>query len=188
MQRPLDEQCPTCYHDLRASIIPDTNPPEYYSRIIGVEIRGVYDGTLFWECPFCESRFHRFRQGTDLWRKAEPYVKKLPIEAVKDLPPLPKETVQLSDDETIVHVHNRAHCDGQFCAIHNPSDHPLSRMPRRFENGIILRLCSHGMYHPDPDALNFIERTFGRAVALSREEHGCCGASCCQQPAIDGDG
>lgn len=184
MEKPLTEQCPTCYHDLRASLIPNTNPPEYYSQIIGIEIRGVYDGVLFWECPYCEDRFHRFRTGTDLWRKAAPYVQRLPIEEVKNLEPLKKEKMSLGD-EYLVNVHNMAYCDGEFCAIHNPSEHPLNKSPRRFENGIILRICPHGVYHPDPDALHWAERTFGRATALSRGQHGCCGAQCCRVPAID---
>lgn len=67
-------ECPTCYTDLRGAVIPDTDPPQYYSHLIGVEISGVYDGVLYWECPYCQARFHRFRAGTDLWKKASRYV------------------------------------------------------------------------------------------------------------------
>lgn len=69
-----EEECPICLTDLRGAVIPDTEPPQYYSHLIGVEIRGVYDGVLYYECPFCQGRIHRFREGTDLWRKAELYV------------------------------------------------------------------------------------------------------------------
>jgi hypothetical protein len=48
--------------------------PRYYSRMIGVEISGVYDGMLFWECPDCGGRWHRWAEGTYQHTKAEPYV------------------------------------------------------------------------------------------------------------------
>jgi hypothetical protein len=44
------------------------------SRIIGVTIRGLYDGVLFWQCPDCEGRWHRWSKGDALWHRAEPYV------------------------------------------------------------------------------------------------------------------
>lgn len=45
-----------------------------YSHGIGVVIRGVYDGTLFWECPFCGGRWHRFGEGDPLRARAEMFV------------------------------------------------------------------------------------------------------------------
>jgi hypothetical protein len=39
-----DERCANCKADLTSG---------GYSRVIGVEIRGVYDGILYWECPDC---------------------------------------------------------------------------------------------------------------------------------------
>lgn len=44
--------------------------------LIGVEVRGVYDGALFWECRECGTRTHRFPEGHGLREKAEPYVDK----------------------------------------------------------------------------------------------------------------
>ena len=44
------------------------------SRVIGVEIQGAYDGTLFWQCPDCGGRWHRFPKGHALRKKAEPYL------------------------------------------------------------------------------------------------------------------
>lgn len=32
----------------------------FFSRLIGVEIRGVYDGIAYWRCPDCGLRWHRF--------------------------------------------------------------------------------------------------------------------------------
>lgn len=175
MEKPLEERCPTCFHDLRGAQIPNTDPPKYYSSIIGVEISDLYDGTLFWECPYCNDRFHRFRPGTHLWKLAVPYVRRLdPSPAI-----FPKEKVVLSDDVTLVNVHNKLICADTYCSIHKPSEHPLNKMPRKFENDIILRVCSHGVTHPDPDALDWAQRTFGEDYAATLAEHGCCGARCC---------
>jgi hypothetical protein len=32
---------------------------DFYSRILGVEIRGRYDGVSYWECPECGSQWNR---------------------------------------------------------------------------------------------------------------------------------
>jgi hypothetical protein len=32
----------------------------HYSRMIGVEVRDVYDGVLFWRCPDCKIAWPRF--------------------------------------------------------------------------------------------------------------------------------
>lgn len=40
--------CPHCAADL------------HNGRAIGVEIRGVYDGVLFWGCPDCGGSWHRW--------------------------------------------------------------------------------------------------------------------------------
>lgn len=31
-----------------------------YSRLTGIEIRGEYDGVLYWHCPKCNGRWNRF--------------------------------------------------------------------------------------------------------------------------------
>lgn len=46
----------------------------FYQRKIGIEIRGVYDGVLFWQCPDCGGRWHRFPEGHDLRQRALEYV------------------------------------------------------------------------------------------------------------------
>lgn len=35
-----------------------------------VEVRGVYDGGLYWECPACGHMWPRFREGTKMHRIA----------------------------------------------------------------------------------------------------------------------
>lgn len=51
-----------------------------YSRKIGMEYRGVYDGVLHWSCPICGWAWHRCHRcehpGMDSLRdKAEPYLR-----------------------------------------------------------------------------------------------------------------
>ena len=50
-------------------------PPEarFFSNKIGNEIGGVYDGILFWSCPFCGGRWHRWSEGY-YRQRAQPYV------------------------------------------------------------------------------------------------------------------
>lgn len=36
--------------------------PKSFSRLVGVEIRGYYDGVAYWECPDCKHRWHRFKR------------------------------------------------------------------------------------------------------------------------------
>ena len=57
--------CPECQSDWRGSPIPEENKHHYgtnsgyFSRLIGVEIYGGYDGTDHWRCPDCASTFRR---------------------------------------------------------------------------------------------------------------------------------
>lgn len=75
------EFCPHCHHDLtamdeyqRPKMIPDTFPPEFYEAKIGVEVRGVYDGVLFWQCPSCNGRWHRFPEDDYRYARADEYM------------------------------------------------------------------------------------------------------------------
>ena len=82
----MDDFCPHCGFDLRASRIPQehidlgyygppTTEPKYYYSTIGVQIRGVYDGVLFWQCPKCSGRWHRWPEGHFLRERAEKHIK-----------------------------------------------------------------------------------------------------------------
>jgi len=66
----MDKNCPSCKADL--SYVVDGNT---YSKIISVEIRGVYDGGLFYLCPVCDVAWHRWQRMHYLWEKADPYVR-----------------------------------------------------------------------------------------------------------------
>jgi len=49
----------------------------HYSRMIGVEVPGVYDGVLYWSCPDCGARWHRFKPygwAILLNQAAQPYI------------------------------------------------------------------------------------------------------------------
>lgn len=48
------------------------------ATVAGVEVRGVYDGVLFWSCIACGARWHRFEEGSALRTRAEPFVEGRP--------------------------------------------------------------------------------------------------------------
>ena len=80
----------------------------------------------------------------------------------------------------VVNVHpENDDCRTFGCAVHNPSDHSMRHMPTLFrgDNGMTERVCEHGVGHPDPDNLGFIERTRGANAATAISTHGCDG--CC---------
>lgn len=177
------DRCPTCYTDLRGSMIPGSDPPKFYSRIVGVEIPGIYDGTLFWQCPYCDARFHRFVEGTDLWRKAEPYVRKIDDYAVRleiqeRLARRALGEVVLEDGSTLYNVHSDLDCAGRYCCIHNPSSHPLSSADRTWIDGQIWRVCEHAKIHPDYDDVAYKIMRDGEVEI----QHTCCPENCCTMP------
>lgn len=59
------ESCPVCKSNWVGSRIPERYRPFYghktnFSRLIGIEVLGVYDGVLYWQCPDCHANFKRF--------------------------------------------------------------------------------------------------------------------------------
>ncbi|MBQ1047835.1 hypothetical protein KBX50_05100 [Micromonospora sp. C51] len=81
------DRCPHCGSDQRGEQIPEEHlragwygewngEPRHFSRTLLVEIRGVYDGGLFWACPDCDGRWHRWPPGSRLHAAAEPYVQR----------------------------------------------------------------------------------------------------------------
>lgn len=79
----------------------------------------------------------------------------------------------------VIRVHRRRDCF-RPCAIHNPSEHHMTRwgviitIPDR-----IWRKCPHGVLHPDPDWRNQVRQTLGngpvyRQTGLHDECDGCC--------------
>lgn len=74
------ESCPHCGASLQGEPIPEPSRHWYgdgvthYSRKIGHEIRGVYDGVLYWSCPDCGEAWQRFTYGGRLTHAGERYV------------------------------------------------------------------------------------------------------------------
>lgn len=60
-------KCPECGADWDAGPIPEKDrahysPPYRFSRLIGIEYPGRYDGVWEWACPDCDARFPRFKE------------------------------------------------------------------------------------------------------------------------------
>ncbi len=81
-------------------------------------------------------------------------------------------------DTLVERVHSPYACSGQVCVIHNPTVHRLSSWPMvwRADRGIVERVCTHGIGHPDPDQFEFW-LSHGRPEEVV---HGCDG--CCAGP------
>lgn len=87
--------------------------------------------------------------------------------------------------QKIENVHDSDSCLGDFCVIHNPSNHAMKDFPThwRDDRKIMERMCPHGIGHPDPDQLDFIERTRGAEAARIESVHGCDGCCATEQMA-----
>lgn len=73
------DQCPHCGNSLLAGEIPEESRQHYgdathFRREIGVEVQGVYDGVLYWQCPDCEGAWQRFPKGDVRHTAAMPYI------------------------------------------------------------------------------------------------------------------
>lgn len=85
------------------------------------------------------------------------------------------------DDEQgyLFRVHPPRNCRPP-CPIHWPSDHPLAGASMWWDEseGFLSRLCTHEIFHPDPD---------DQQIRLHPElrEHECDG--CCTARVVDGD-
>ena len=71
--------CPHCGSDQRGEEIPEQSRSFYggkthSSRTLGIEVSGLYDGILFWACPDCGGRWHRWPAGTRQHDQAQQYV------------------------------------------------------------------------------------------------------------------
>lgn len=79
--------------------------------------------------------------------------------------------------------HTKATCVGEYCCFHNPSDHKMNNWPmtiRLDRGGLTERICDHGIGHPDPDSLNWINRMAKKYKRLGDSGvHGCDG--CCME-------
>lgn len=80
----------------------------------------------------------------------------------------------------VLRTHPESACSGEDrpCVIHRPSEHHMRSMPLnwRGDTGVMERLCSHGVGHPDPDAAAYAKSTGRTHYGV----HGCDG--CCVPP------
>ena len=93
-------------------------------------------------------------------------------------------------DGTTLQTHGPARCGTEFCCIHKPSVHPLMNRPLIWRGDcyppFMERLCEHGIGHPDPDSLAYLQ---SRAKPQFQEDiealwvHGCDG--CCQSVVLE---
>lgn len=72
------DTCPHCAVSLVGAEIPVDKRESYggathWRREIGVELRGGYDGTLFYQCPDCDGVWHRWSVGSPMHAEAERY-------------------------------------------------------------------------------------------------------------------
>ena len=85
--------------------------------------------------------------------------------------------------KTVLRTHGPNACkDDPACCIHKPSDHPMKDFPLnwRGDRGLMERICTHGIGHPDPDDLAHKKRVMAPEAYKNRAYgvHGCDG--CCR--------
>ncbi len=86
------------------------------------------------------------------------------------------ETVTLNSGEKLK-AHSKKYCTPP-CAIHDPSNHVMKEwdLHWREDKAIFERICPHGIGHPDPDTVAYLEKTnpeYAKGIGI----HGCDG--CC---------
>ena len=72
--------------------------------------------------------------------------------------------------------HTKKECKGKYCCFHNPSKHHMVGWKlnvRLDRSGLTERICPHGIGHPDPDSLDWLQRRGVNDEGI----HGCDG--CC---------
>lgn len=102
-----------------------------------------------------------------------------------------RDITVFEDGTVLVNVHTPEQCAGQYCGLHNPSAHPLRDAPLAWINWgkQLVRICSHGERHPDPDDVAHKRRSqpYLAFVWARWHDHECCQARCCGWPAEDPD-
>lgn len=89
-----------------------------------------------------------------------------------------------------IEIHDRSQCEGNHCVYHNPSGHHMREWKTHqrldgFAYPLVERICpggrGHGIGHPDPDSVAFLEANDERGKG-TWDIHGCCG--CCLSPQL----
>lgn len=76
-------------------------------------------------------------------------------------------------------AHKPDKCKGHACCFHSPSSHHMVNWPMviRYDRyGLVERICEHGVGHPDPDSLAYIDKCL-EAAGWEKDDgiHGCDG-------------
>jgi hypothetical protein len=83
-------------------------------------------------------------------------------------------------------VHSRDKCANRTlpCVIHRPSEHHMRDWPLnwRADTRVMERVCPHGVGHPDPDHMTFMDATYPDVTSY-QGIHGCDG--CCREVGKD---
>lgn len=82
--------------------------------------------------------------------------------------------VQLENSQVVLYAHDEATCEGRWCSVHNRSPHGMRTFVQRWRGdlGIMERVCTHDVGHPDPD-----DAAYRASKGDHDTTHGCCG--CC---------
>jgi hypothetical protein len=83
--------------------------------------------------------------------------------------------------QKLVALHSDRDCV-RPCPFHGPSNHHMVAWPMHmrtdaFAYGLIERLCAHGIGHPDPDSIKYLNEYGHDGAKGSWGVHGCDG--CC---------
>jgi hypothetical protein len=87
-----------------------------------------------------------------------------------------------------INYHYEKVCKGEPCIFHNPSKHKMRDWPMNlrtdaFAAPLIERICKHGVGHPDPDSVYYMNKREGfegdKAIKYGYGVHGCDG--CCRE-------
>jgi len=87
--------------------------------------------------------------------------------------PLRSNYMQLENTDWFMYCHDYGTCVEEYCTLHERSNHSMRDFPQhwRGDRGIMERICTHGIGHPDPDDYRLLK---GEDDGI----HGCDG--CCQ--------
>ena len=82
--------------------------------------------------------------------------------------PLRSTNMYLEHTDDWLNCHEESVCRGDFCTLHNRSDHKMRAFPQhwRADRGIMERICEHGVGHPDPDEYQV-------RMGFDKGTHGC---------------
>ena len=98
----------------------------------------------------------------------------------KVMPDIDFDTLfRLENSDQIIPSHLEDKCVGEFCTLHNRSNHVMRSFPQhwRTDRKIMERVCPHGIGHPDPDEYKLTQKYILFTGNTSEGVHGCDG--CC---------